>query len=422
MRRRTLLLLLPLLLLALLLGACGLLPGEAYQQPSELPEGTAYLQLLKISKIGKSVFATVCACGRDYEPLSQTSYRFPLDAGRFVGYLCPQYAAGAPQAETYRAADMPEYYRDAQENGGFQPVCCDYLFNASGELTLLDDMYQPALPPESEPTEEPTEESTEPAEYPPYVSDYDGSLGSAGSLRGRTLIISVFTNDNATCWDPAQDAGLMAQTLTYLTTAAQWLTEQAQAYGAEAEFIYDWSVCEDLRYDAVFPENLVTPGVEEYETQVAYLQENIDVQRLVNKYRADNVIYFFYFNTEYENEVRPWSLGYTSSELYMTEIVNMYLKYEGCFDAPPATYAHEILHTFGAYDLYYSSAAISSNYVNHCEETGSNDIMFTVNAENYITVELTPLDAYYVGIGARPAEVGEWNLFPSEHESCLNGG
>ena len=43
-------------------------------------------------------------------------------------------------------------------------------------------------------------------------------------------------------------------------------------------------------------------------------------------------------------------------------------------------------------------------------------------ADAVYTVELTPLDAYYVGIGARPAEVGEWNLFPSEHESYLAGG
>ena len=185
----------------------------------------------------------------------------------------------------------------------------------------------------------------------------------------------------------------MAQTPSNLTEATQWLTAQAMAYGADAQFIYDWTDHEDLFYEAAFTQDLVISGTDEYDAQVAFIEENIDVQRLINKYCADNVIYFFYFNTDYDNDVRPWSLGYTSGESFMTEIVNLYVKFEGEFDSPPATYAHEILHTFGAHDLYYSSAAISQNYVNYCEESGSNDIMFTVNSESYITVELTPLDA-----------------------------
>lgn len=406
-----------LLALVLLLSACGLLPEEDDRQSSELPEGTAYLQLLAVSESGEEVSVTVYACGSDYEPLSQTRYRFPLDMDNFSGSFCPQNVAGALQAETYSASELPDYYREAEKSGGFSPVCCEYSFGAGGKLTRLDDRYQPALP---EP--EPTEESTEPEDYPPYVSDYDGSLGSAGALRGTTLIVSIFTDDNATYWEPSTDAGLMAQTLSNLTEATQWLTAQAMAYGADAQFIYDWTEHEDLFYEAAFTQNLVISGIDEYDAQVAFIEENIDVQRLINKYCADNVIYFFYFNTDYDNDVRPWSLGYINGESFMTEIVNLYVKFEGEFDSPPATYAHEILHTFGAHDLYYSSAAISQNYVNYCEESGSNDIMFTVNSESYITVELTPLDAYYVGIGARPAEVGEWNLFPSEHESYLAGG
>lgn len=404
-------------LLALLLGACGLFPEEDNRQPSELPEGTAYLQLLKVFESGDAVSVTVYACGGDYEPLSQTRYRFPLDMENFTGSFCPQNVAGALQAEIYSAAELPDYYREAEKSGGFSPVCCEYSFGADGKLTRLDDMYQPALP---EP--EPTEESTEPEDYPPYVSDYDGSLGSAGALRGTTLIVSIFTDDNATYWEPSTDAGLMAQTLNDLTEATQWLTAQAMAYGADAQFVYDWMEHEDLFYEAVFTQDLVISGIDEYDAQAAFIEENIDVQRLINKYCADNVIYFFYFNTDYDNDVRPWSLGYTSGEGFMTEIVNLYVKFGGEFDSPPATYAHEILHTFGAHDLYYSSAAISQNYVNHCEETGSNDIMYTVNSESVITVDFTPLDAYYVGIGPRPAEVGEWNLFPSEHESYLAGG
>ena len=190
-----------LLALVLLLSACGLLPEEDDRQSSELPEGTAYLQLLAVSESGEEVSVTVYACGGDYEPLSQTRYRFPLDMEAFTGSFCPQNVAGALQAETYSASELPDYYREAEKSGGFSPVCCEYSFGAGGKLTRLDDRYQPALP---EP--EPTEESTEPEDYPPYVSDYDGSLGSAGALRGTTLIVSIFTDDNATYWEPSTDA------------------------------------------------------------------------------------------------------------------------------------------------------------------------------------------------------------------------
>ena len=43
--------------------------------------------------------------------------------------------------------------------------------------------------------------------------------------------------------------------------------------------------------------------------------------------------------------------------------------------------------------------------------------MFTVNAGETIDNDFTPIDAYYVGIGARPAEADEWGLGPSEYDA-----
>ena len=41
----------------------------------------------------------------------------------------------------------------------------------------------------------------------------------------------------------------------------------------------------------------------------------------------------------------------------------------------PAGFAHEILHCFGAYDLYYASETIPQQFVDHCNTTKSNDII-----------------------------------------------
>lgn len=69
------------------------------------------------------------------------------------------------------------------------------------------------------------------------------------------------------------------------------------------------------------------------------------------------MVYFFLFNTPYEHTPNPWSLGFLSSPDYDIEYVNLYIRFGDVFDAPPATYAHEILHAFGAPDLYYVDTA-----------------------------------------------------------------
>ena len=76
-----------------------------------------------------------------------------------------------------------------------------------------------------------------------------------------------------------------------------------------------------------------------YEVQADYVRENIDTESLRQKYHADNVVYFFLFNTPYEHTPNPWSLGFSSSTDYDIEYVNLYIRFGDMFDAPPSTYA-----------------------------------------------------------------------------------
>ena len=100
---------------------------------------------------------------------------------------------------------------------------------------------------------------------------------------------------------------------------------------------------------------------------------------------------------------------------------------QGC-DPCPAGIAHEMLHAFGAPDLYCADVygdnyGVSEELVNYYEEIQSNDLMFTnydrITGDSYydrISNDFTDLDAYYCGIIDRPAEADEWGLSPSEHE------
>ena len=85
-------------------------------------------------------------------------------------------------------------------------------------------------------------------------------------------------------------------------------------------------------------------------------------------------------------------------------------------ETEPAVYAHEILHLYGANDLYYANDAITELYVEHCKQSNSNDIMYAdyditgKPAPDRITNEYTELDAYYTGLTDTSREVEQWNL------------
>ena len=74
----------------------------------------------------------------------------------------------------------------------------------------------------------------------------------------------------------------------------------------------------------------------------------------------------------------------------------------------------------GVPDLYYTGGLIPQAYVDYCKETGSQDIMYTTNGDmDRITGQLTELDAYYLGLTARPAEADRWQLGLSEYEGGM---
>lgn len=244
---------------------------------------------------------------------------------------------------------------------------------------------------------------------------YGGEFGSAGRLAGETVIVSIFANDAGTAWDATTDE-VEAETLRYLGIASAWIVAEAREYGSDINFVFDWQSDRELRYDVGFDAVLVRDDLEMYSLQAEYIKNNVDEEGLKKKYRAENVVYIFFFNTEYGQGPRPWAIDSMAGDEYSPEYINLYVRFEEFF-SPPATYAHEILHLFGAPDMYYENYMIPTEYVNMCTEYGSLDIMFTVNMGDEITSRFTPVDAYYVGIAERPREADDWGLGYSQYSA-----
>ena len=248
---------------------------------------------------------------------------------------------------------------------------------------------------------------------------YDGARGSAGKISDTTVIVSIFANDSGTSWDFDSDRDKQTIQLmhTHLSSAVQWLEKNCAEYGANAKFYYDWNTCSDLLYTFDFADRtLVREDGGEYTTQSNYIRDCINSEELKQRYNAQNILYIFYFNTDEQNTINSWTLS--DRKNCDIEIINAFVRNDypgGWYYTSASGFAHEILHCFGAYDLYYASDAIPQAYVDYCKQTNSQDIMYTSNIGKDIKPIFTALCAYYVGLTDDCADVEQWNLAKSTH-------
>ena len=252
----------------------------------------------------------------------------------------------------------------------------------------------------------------------------DPDHGSAVRMEGTTLLVSIFASDRDTSWDfeSEQDQKVIQTTLNNLKVASAYLSEQTQRYGKELSFLYDWREAEDLAYTAEFDDSMVRQDTEKADLQIVWLCNHIDLSALAEKYQADNVLFLFFFNTDTSSitdgansELRSWCMPHRHENDCLLELCNIYVN-SYLRAMSPADYAHEILHAFGAKDLYFADEGITQDYVNSLHF--SKDIMYSTNRNSdRITSELSDLDAYYVGIAPRPAVADKWGLGLSEFDA-----
>ena len=256
----------------------------------------------------------------------------------------------------------------------------------------------------------------EPEKAPAYKPD--PAHGSAVTMEGKAVLVSIFTSDKNTSWNytDASDKKLIDETLANLTIATDFLSEQVKRFDKKLSFVYDWSKTEHLIYKADFEESLVRYDSDGYKLQREWIEDNIDISALMSKYDADDIIFIFYFNTEASNPITSSALSRINGEQIPLEICSFYLKYIGA-DMPPASYAHEIMHAYGAKDYYCQGDGVPQKFVDYLKEIESQDIMYcTFDDTEMILNDFTDLDAYYVGIAPRPDLADEWDLGPSEHD------
>ena len=245
--------------------------------------------------------------------------------------------------------------------------------------------------------------------------------GSVGHDEGKTIIVTILVSDPVFTWDLSteRDQSRLESLDWNLEVATEYLTKEAESWGKELSFIYDTTPGSDLLYENTFrmtmeaqwSEDMDNAEIRKYDTRnklrEAYLRTNIQQDQLLEKYQAVNIGYLFVTNTEVDSpDLRSYAFCGGQCGSIEREYICMNF-FEGGWQNPPAVYAHEILHLFGAFDLYQTDE-YEEEYAKLILDHFTNDIMYSCGRDlatsvfteqSYLEIdsEISQLTAYYLG-------------------------
>lgn len=248
--------------------------------------------------------------------------------------------------------------------------------------------------------------------------------GSAETPAGTTIVYSIFVSDGTYSWNPKQKAD--QQTIhrinQYLKIACQYIESVSQTYGKHTRFLSDFQKHMDLTSFTTVKVNMEgEDGIDE--AMWSYIDKNIDVNQLLAKYHANNIIFLVAMNTDKKSKAVTCTRDWYEGMEYPYEMVYLYnVDYQEV--NPPSVYAHEMWHAFGAPDLYCTDAdyGIGQKDITYFQDNIPNDIMLNCTDQgtgqyrydrvSNVTTELT---AYYVGLIDHSRMAKQLGLGESQH-------
>jgi len=274
-------------------------------------------------------------------------------------------------------------------------LCANTL--AVGESGVLYDPFDPS-------------DTTDTADTPldgPAGTYLNSPLGSAKLLVGVNLVVTIFVNFEGTTWNE-RDIQTIAD--KYRATE-KFLEAEAQKYEKELDLLCDFQACPDLCYT-------MTAGAKDiYETDFEgfmedrpltdeqlewsnkseellndFVKNNIPYPELAEKYGTDSIVYIFQVPKTSQADyaiVNRIGLGYAETNYHEKVVQFNSHKYNSMGTLP-----HELLHTFGAADLYCHSQidGVSAALMDYVKKNFPNEIMGLGN--NY---EIGRITAYGIG-------------------------
>lgn len=261
----------------------------------------------------------------------------------------------------------------------------------------------------------------------PYSDWKQSTTGSAKYLDGDSVLVSIFVDTEESDWSVHDENLVRANT----EIACDYLKEQGRLYGKDVNLIYDIDEHNDLEYRMPFNITNHNVGKDSYSDQLSmdvydFIEKNIDTKVIMEKYQVNSIGYMVFVD-DCSDKCLAYTFYETSNKKYYTDFCIIYLNWTDGEKVDASTYAHEILHLFGARDLYHTSdyVGIYKDFVLYAEKEYGNDIMLGSFADKALSrnidVDITKLTAYFLGWREYITEIDTYPSIKSKYPAsyCL---
>lgn len=238
--------------------------------------------------------------------------------------------------------------------------------------------------------------------------------GSANNLTGNVLFLVCYISTPGDSWDNQEKDEI----LNKVRDAENWLTSQSEKFSVGISFenvlLNDGK---DIIFDTIEPG--LASGKERVDwvfrvlKKLGYKNAKQSYRRIKKQYKTDNIVVLIMS----KGVGRPYSMRYAkgySKKKYFMEGAIIYSSYPNGAPIPiAAVIAHELLHLYGAWDLY-STYAQTIERQQKAQELYPNDIMLRVD-HNINPLQINNLTAWLIGWNKNQENIFEW-FRPSDYK------
>lgn len=224
-------------------------------------------------------------------------------------------------------------------------------------------------------------------------------IGSCKKLEGSIYVLSVFVSVNGCVWDNNS----AQQCYNLLFQAEDWLTRQARRYGKAITFENGGFGSDGSVYANRYVNLSVTKSGDLYQyfdeimQAIGYRDKAQFYDWAKNQKGADNSLILFFFNTDDRSFAYCATSGMMNYDphKYNSEYAVIYRAMSGHM-TEAGTIAHEILHLFGAWDMY-PSETLTKEQSDTAARMYPRSIM--IQTQNIEQREIDEVNAWLVGLG-----------------------
>lgn len=257
-----------------------------------------------------------------------------------------------------------------------------------------------------------------------YTNSSIPQYGSSGKLEGTIAVVTILADDSTGTWELSEEGDFQVYSRIYsdLNIGCDWITQACAEYGREVSFVWDWVQHEELIYRTSLNMDIGKNPTGAWKHMCEFISNNIDSEGIKRDLGANGIIYMVCVDSPSSNTLPSTTIKWESAVPVEYEMCFMMMQHNGDVK-PPAAFAHEMLHTFGAADLYFAGKrGITQEYVDYVKSEGLNDIMrITWNPDNgryvYDSVlnGITDITAYYIGLTDYSETVQTWGFEQSDY-------